>query len=81
VDVFVEGIDAAETGWNRSAEIGIMRAFPEDPAIVATLDDLVDLFVGILSDIARPEIAGGGVERHPPDVAQAGGPELGADGW
>src|SRR5205823_5470818 len=39
----------------------------------------VDLLVGVLADVADPEIAGGAVEGVAPRVAQAKGPNLGVN--
>src|SRR5204863_6596259 len=56
-------------------------AFHAGPAVVlsagrrAQLE--VDLFPVVLADVADPEVAGGGVEREAPRVAEAPGPDLG----
>src|SRR5205814_6663128 len=47
------------------------------PAVVAALDEDVDLLVQVLTDIGSPELAGLLVERHAPDVAKTVGPGFG----
>jgi hypothetical protein len=46
-------------------------ALAQVPAVVAAEDDLVDLLVLALTDIAGPEIARHAVEAEPPRVAEA----------
>src|SRR4029453_18079550 len=50
------------------------------PAVVAPTRTgrlVVDLLVGVLADVADPQVAGGGVERETPGVAQPVVPDLG----
>src|SRR5262249_5299576 len=55
-----------------------VKALAQPPAVVAALDDDVDLLVEVLADVGRPELARLLVASHSPDVAEAVGPGLGA---
>src|SRR6516162_7585355 len=48
-----------------------MQPFAQLPAVVAALDNQVDLLIEILAHIRRPELASLLVESHAPDIAQA----------
>src|SRR3954453_22084464 len=50
-----------------------VKPLAQVPAVVPATDDNVDLFPGVLPDIARPEVASLSVEGDPPDVADSPG--------
>src|SRR5439155_16318283 len=62
----------------RPDALGAERVQPlaQLPAVVAALDDQVDLLVEVLAHVAGPQDAGLAVERHTPDVAQPVRPRL-----
>src|SRR5262245_21050567 len=53
-----------------------MEALAEVPAVVAALDQEVDLLVQVLPHLAGPELTGLAIERHPPHVPQAVTPDF-----
>src|SRR5262245_43889177 len=53
-----------------------VEALAQVPAVVAALDQDVDLLVQVLADLAGPQLPGLSIEGHPPDVAQSVAPDL-----
>ena len=77
VVVFEDRIDQILTRSGAPGPEG-MPPLAEVPAVVATAGDDVDLLVRALAHVGRPEQARRPVERHPPHVPQAVGPDLSA---
>src|SRR6185503_11886908 len=63
--------------WNGASHgrCGV-SAFAEDPAVVASPADDVDLLVSLLAHIAQVKQAGGVIERKPERIAQTDGPKF-----
>jgi hypothetical protein len=55
-----------------------MAALEDAPAVVVALLDDLDHLVEVLADVAHPEVAGLGIERHPPRIPEAVRPQLAA---
>src|SRR5690606_13655866 len=73
--IFGNWIDGA--GGVRTAISAIcMRALATAPAVVAALDDAIDLFPGALPHIPQPQLIAARVETPAPGIAQAIGVDL-----
>ena len=53
-----------------------MEPFARVPPVVSTLDDKINLFVCVLTNITGPQRPGFAIETHAPNVAQAVRPDL-----
>src|SRR5690606_9907906 len=73
------GVDGrhVESDQTRGLGLGARNvALAIRPLVIASLDDLADLFLGVLPDVAEPYVAGDGVERHAVRAANSNGKEF-----
>ena len=75
VRVLPDRIDESRAGGGVGRCVGLVP-FAQAPAVVRPLRAEIDLLPQILSDVGDPQSAGAPIERHPPRVAQAVGPDL-----
>jgi hypothetical protein len=69
-------VDGLFEGRRAAAAAQVVHRFATVPSVVEAAADDADLLPEVLSDVARPELAAGAVEREAPHVAQAVRPDL-----